>query len=530
MKWRPRLATVLVAITLVIGLLPLLGLFALRIYESALVRQTESELIAQGVLVAASYRSHFARLAVPDDYGNAVTSPPRPADPENRWRPRFAVLDLATDPVLPAPEDAPATSLKADSAAAKAGAELSGILAETRQVTLAGIRVTDPQGVIVATTGEELGHSLLQHEEVRRALTGEYVSAMRWRGPNQPPAPPLDSISRGTRIRVFVAVPILWRDRVIGSVLLARTPGNIRQAIYGKRRELIGAGLLLLAVMVGIALLASLTIARPVRALREQARRAARGERNAVAPLANAGTREIAELSETVAEMAQTLELRATYIRDFATQVSHEFKTPLTAMQGAVEMLREHGGTMSQAEHARFLEIIERDSRRLSALVRRLLELARADVMPAGSESADVGPTLEALATRHRELGLQVEVHGPERPLRAAISGETLESVLSSLLDNVRMHAGAGSRVRLAAGLAGKQVVLEVDDDGPGVSAANRERVFQAFFTTARAQGGTGLGLSIARALLLAHGGEIELLPRHPGAHFRLTLPAAEKS
>jgi signal transduction histidine kinase len=534
MSWRPRLATVLVLITLVIGLLPLGGLFVLRIYESALIRQTESELIAQGVLVAASYRAQFERLAtsrasklgMPKDYGNPVTSPPRPADPENRWRPRFAVLDLANDPILPPPEDAAVTAATPHPAALAAGRELNAILRETQKITLAGIRVTDPAGVIVATTGEELGRSVAHHEEVQRALTGEYVSMMRWRGRNPPITPPLDSISRGTRIRVFVAVPILHDERVIGSVLLARTPGNIRQALYGKRRELTRGGLALLAVVIGIALLASFTIARPVRALRDQARRAARGERGAVTPLKHAGTREIAELSETVAEMAQTLEQRASYIRDFAAQVSHEFKTPLTAMQGAVEMLREHGAGMSAEERARFLDILERDTHRLSQLVRRLLELARADVMPAAAETAEVGPVLEAAARRQRDLGLAVELRDVPAA-RVTMAAETLDSILGSLLDNVRAHAGAGARATLAVAAHGIGVDIEVRDDGAGISAGNRARVFEPFFTTARATGGTGLGLSIARSLMRAHGGELDLLAAERGAHFRLRLPAA---
>ena len=532
MKWRPRLATVLVLITLLIGLLPLGGIAVLRIYESALIRQTESELIAQGVLIAASYRALFERLGasrgnkpgLPADYGNPITSPPRPADPENRWRPRFATLDLATDPVLPAPDDAPPTATTAHAAAAAAGRDLGGILRETQKITLAGIRVTDPGGVIVATTGEELGRSVVHHEEVQRALTGEYVSIMRWRGSNQPTSPPLDSISRGTRIRVFVAVPIVRDNRVIGSVLLARTPWNIWQALYGKRRELTRGGVLLLVVIVGIALLASLTIARPVRALRDQARRAARGERNAVVPLAHPGTREIAELSETVADMAQTLETRASYIRDFAAQVSHEFKTPLTAMQGAVEVLREHGAGMSETERTRFLDILERDVRRLSQLVRRLLELARADVMPQGGESADVMAALHAAVARYRDLGLPVELQAGGRPVQAAIGVETLEAILSTLLDNVRTHAGPATPVRVAVTAPEHRVEIDVVDEGAGISSANRARVFEPFFTTAREQGGTGLGLSIARALARAHGGEVELLASGRGAHFRLCL------
>jgi len=531
-KWRPRLATVLVLITLVIGLLPLGGVAVLRIYESALVRQTESELIAQGALVAASYRAQFERLTtaragklgVPRDYGNAITSPPRPADAENRWRPRAAVLDLADDPILPTPAEAQPAATAAHPAALAAGRALEPILRETQQITLAGIRVTDPAGTVVATTGEGPNGSLLHHEEVRRALAGEYVSVMRWRGTSQPPTPPLDSISRGTRIRVFVAVPVMHRDRVIGSVLLARTPANIKQALFfGKRRELVLGGIGLLAVMIGIALLTSLTIERPVRALREQARRAARGERNAVTPLAHPGTREIAELSGTVADMAQTLETRANYIRDFAAQVSHEFKTPLTAMQGAVEMLREHGAGMSEAERARFLDIVERDVKRLSQLVRRLLELARADVMPPGRESADVGAALHAVITRFHDLGLSIDWQPPDPPAAAAIGAETLEAILSTLLDNVRTHAGSAP-VRIDVTVGERELALNVADAGAGISNANRARIFEPFFTTARDQGGTGLGLSIARALARAHGGELELVPAAQGAHFRLRL------
>ncbi len=536
MSWRPRLATVLLAITLVIALLPLGGIAVLRIYESALVRQTESELIAQGVLLAASYRAQFERLTAPRagkagisaDYGNPVTSAPRPAvDPDNRFRPRFAVLDLADDPILPAPEDAPPATAPAHPAAEGAGRELSAILRETQTITLAGIRITDPAGVIVATTGEELGRSVLHHEEVRRALTGEYVSVMRWRGSNQPVAPALDSISRGTRIRVFVAVPIVSRDRVIGSVLLARTPWNIWQALYGKREALLRGGVLLLAALVAIALLASLTIGRPVRALAEQARRAARGEQGAVMPLRHPGTREIAELSATVAEMARTLETRANYIADFAAQVSHEFKTPLTAMQGAVEMLREHGATMSDGERARFHDILERDTKRLSQLVRRLLELARADMTPAAAtETADVGAVMQAAAARYRDSALTVELSLPDAPLRAAIAADTLESIVGTLLENVRTHAGPRATAHLAAAAAGAEVEIDVQDDGPGVSDANGPRVFEPFFTTAREQGGTGLGLSIARSLTRAHGGDLELLPSPRGALFRLRLPA----
>lgn len=548
MSWRPRLRTVLLLLNLVILALPLGGITWLRLYESALIRQTESELIAQAAFIKAAYLSAFERHtrtpAAPPKrrgsapgapfpatgYGLAVTAPPAPADPEGRWRPRWADLDLATDPVYArAPEPAP-TETAPDATAAAIGHELAPMLQEAQKTTLAGMRVVDYRGVIVASTGDgerdDTGSSLLNHEEMQRALTGESVSLMRWRQSEAPP-PPLDSISRGTRIRVFVAEPIVRDGRVLGAILLIRTPANIKQAIYGKREPLLRAGMGLVGLVVALTLFISLTVTRPVQRLIEQARRAARGEQNAVTALKHPGTREIAELSDTVAGMAQTLEARARYIRDFAAHVSHEFKTPLTAIQGSAELLRDHGDSMSAQERGRFLGILSADAARLERLVRRLLELARADMMPATAEQADLGDTIAALARDHRGNGLHIELaDGP--PARAAIAPELLESVLGSVLDNVRQHAGGHASARLWWELAADgHARIHIEDDGPGISAANRERIFEPFFTTARASGNTGLGLAIIRALLAAHRGRIELLPSARGAHFCVQLPAS---
>ncbi|HZP11256.1 MAG TPA: HAMP domain-containing sensor histidine kinase [Nevskiaceae bacterium] len=539
---RVRLRTILLLINLVILVLPLGGIFWLRIYESALVRQTESELIAQGVFVASAYDAIFTRVTQnaareprtkPFDvasYGQPLTAPEHPADPEGRWRPQPAELDLASDTIHPRPPDAE-PGKPADFYAEQVGMELTPMLRSAQTVTLAGIRVVDHQGTVVASTSEDFGMSLANHEEVQRALTGEPVSFLRSRV-SEHDEPALASISRGTRIRVFVAVPIVHRDRVLGAVLLARTPANIKQAMFGKRRELALAGLLLLGVVLMLSLFASRMIALPVQNLMAQARRAARGEQGAVIPLEHPGTREIAELSETVATMAQALESRSNYIRDFAAHVSHEFKTPLTAIQGAVELLRDHAATMSSEERVRFLNILAADAQRLENLVRRLLELARADVMRVGADRADVAAVLPATLDRHREAGMEIESVGlkadPHRgPIEVAMNAETLDSILSSLLDNVRQHAGAGVRTRVSWSREGDEAVIDVQDEGAGISSANAQRIFEPFFTTARQQGNTGLGLSIIRSLLVAHRGDISLLPATRGAHFRIRLPIA---
>ncbi len=534
---RVRLRTILLLINLVILVLPLGGIFWLRIYESALVRQTESELIAQGVFVASAYDAIFTRVTQnaarapraksfdSASYGQPLTAPEHPADPEGRWRPQPAELDLASDAIHPRPPNAE-PGKPADFYAEQVGMELTPMLRSAQTVTLAGIRVVDYQGTVVASTSEDFGMSLVNHEEVQRALTGEPVSFLRLRFSDQP-EPGLASISRGTRIRVFVAVPIVHRDRVLGAVLLARTPANIRQAMFGKRRELLLAGLLLLGVVLMLSLFASATIARPVQNLIAQARRAARGEQGAVIPLEHPGTREIAELSETVATMAQSLETRSKYIRDFAAHVSHEFKTPLTAIQGAVELLRDHAATMSNDERVRFLNILAADAQRLENLVRRLLELARADVMRVGDDRADLATVLPATIQRHRESGMQIEFAESPASIKVAMNADTLDSIISSLLDNVRQHAGAGVHTRVRWSSEGEDAAIDVADDGAGISSANAQRIFEPFFTTARQQGNTGLGLSIIRSLLVAHRGDISLMPAGRGAHFRIRLPIA---
>jgi len=534
---RPRLKLrhLLLAVNLTVLWLPLLGLEALRLYDSALVRQTESELIAQAAFVAASYRAALARLApqttADPAYGLPLAAPWREQHGgETRWRPRPARLDLAEDAVQPPPPAAIAPPAPPDPYAQAVGQELQALLHDAQVMTLAGIAVTDAQGTVVATTGPSLGRSLTAFEEVQRALTGEPVSLLRQRIPDSAP-PAIDSISRGTPLRVFVAAPILQEQRIVAAVLLWRTPIALSQVLHGKRYHLLLAMVLLLGTVVLMSAFTSFTVVRPLQALVRQAQRATAGEKGAVTPLARPVTREIAELSHAVATMARHLEQRADYIRTFAAQVSHEFKTPLAAMRGAVELLHDHCDTMTAAERERFLGHLDQDAARLDRLVRRLLELARADVMQATpTDRAEVAAVVRRLAARYQDAGFKVAVVEPLPSVSVAMAEDVLESILSNLLDNARQHGGDAVTVAVTCPLpaAGADAVLliEVSDNGPGISAANAARVFEPFFTTARARGGTGLGLAVVKSLLTAHHGTIELGESSAGTRLRICLPA----
>ncbi len=538
MNRTPRLRTVLLVVNLVILALPLAGIAVLRIYESALVRQTESELIAQGAFVAAAYKAAWARAlaAGPQPPANmelngyGVPMAPQWAQQQQRpaqWRPRPAKLDLAIDEIRPRPPEPAAASFTPDPLAARAGHEVMAMMREAQVITLAAIRVVDYNGTIVASTNQEVNRTLADQEEVARALAGENVSLLRDRVSDEA-TPPLRSISRGTHVRIFVAMPIVHHTRVLGAVVLSRTPANIGQALYHKRYLLLYGALVLLGAVLLVTLYTSLTLSRPVKALIRQTERAVRGEKGAVAALERPGTREIAQLSQAVAHMARTLEQRAEYIRDFAAHVSHEFKTPLTAIRGAIELLNEHSADMSEAERDRFMQNLAGDAERLQRLVQRLLDLARADVIQVGRDTADVARVLERVAARHRGHGITIKVEHNAGSATVAMAEETLESVIANLLDNSRQHAGEHACVTIRANNTGpddSELIIVIADNGPGISQANAGKIFQPFFTTARKQGGTGLGLAVVQSLLNAHRGSIRLLASASGAAFELRLP-----
>ncbi len=523
----PRLRTVLLAVHLLVLLLPIAAVSLLRLYDNTLIRQTEAELVAQGAVVAAAYRrelEHGLTAAGPPAlYGSPRRSTPDAGASDGRFRPIPARLDLARHEVLP-PAPPAAAAQRVAPAAGRAGGSLAGLLREVQEVTLAGLRVVDPRGTVVATSGAELGDSLAHREEVAAALAGRSASVLRRRD-EEGPRPALDSLSRRTPLRVVVALPVLAGGRVWGAVVLARTPLAPSPALSRDRRHLLAGAAAVLAVVAAISLLAARTLGRPLGELVEQTARVRRGE--PARPLAHPGTREVARISHAVAEMAHELRQRADTIADFATNVSHAFKTPLTSMRGTTELLRDHLPEMTPAERERFLGMLESDARYLERLVARLLELARAGAAPAGREATEVAPVLDELAERFRGRGLAVEIEGQSVGLTVAMAPAALTSILANLLDNARQHGGPGVRVRLAArrGPDGR-IALRVADDGPGVSPASRERVFERFFTTARDRGGSGLGLAIVRSLVESHGGVVELTSRPGRTELAVLLPA----
>ncbi|MEI9849821.1 MAG: HAMP domain-containing sensor histidine kinase [Sphingomonas sp.] len=270
--------------------------------------------------------------------------------------------------------------------------------------------------------------------------------------------------------------------------------------------------LLTLLVLVGVL---SRGIARPIRALAAASNNVAQGRIEIPEPPVTAAN-EIRELYVNFARMAERIDTRQRYLRDFAAAVSHEFKTPLTGIRGAIELLEEHGGEMAPEDRTRFLANAHADADRLSRLVQRLLDLARADMASVeDGASVDAAAVARRLARQLGDKALRIKVAAAPGLPSAHVTEDALETVLATLIGNSR-QAGA-KRVTIALTPEDGRVAIRVSDDGQGIGEADRARVFEPFFTGRRERGGTGLGLPIARSLLAATGGTLTLEPSEKG-------------
>ncbi|GAW41748.1 Osmolarity sensor protein EnvZ [Brevundimonas sp. SH203] len=508
-----RLRTILLSVLIFAGVLPGLSAIFLRVYENTLVRQTEAELVAQAVALSAVAAS---------DWPGAVVVPLDPArrDDPGYYRPEPATIDLGSTPVLPA-RPAPRAAAAPDAEAVSVAARLAPVIDRTSRTTLASILLLDRNGTIVAGYGQ--GGGLADLTEVRSALAGRPQTVLR-RNDDYHPRYSMEWLSRAAGLRIHHARPVVVNGRVEGVIVASRSPRALFKGLYQDRIK-IGLGVVgTLGVIALLAVLVSRGIARPIEALSRATRDVAGGGEGAIPPPPATAAVEIRTLYEDFGRMAQAVDRRSRYLRDFAAAVSHEFKTPLSGIQGAVELLQDH--EMAPGQRRRFLDNIDADARRLSALVTRLLDLARADMArPELGLSVDVRPPIaKAVDARSSLLAISVMFDG--EPPRVAVPASTIEMVVSTLLENSR-QAGA-SAVRISAETSPERLVVTLEDDGPGVAPADAGRVFAPFFTTRRGEGGAGLGLSIARALLAANDATLDLLPTVEGAVFELVLPLAE--
>ncbi|NKB99241.1 MAG: HAMP domain-containing protein [Pseudomonadales bacterium] len=518
------LRTLLISLNLIVLLLPLAGIQLLRIYESALVRQTESALIAQSAFIAAFYRSLILSeyqdgwiehsIDPPSDRSAEAEIPAKPIV----WVPRAAVLDLASSEIHdPFPDPVSVSNPRLSKNPQRFPAvtdRLNPTLKDAQLTTLAGIRVVDITGTIIASTGTDLGESIANSAEISGALEGRSVSMLRTKS-EVPEPTALDSFSRTSRIRVFVSAPILLEDRIIGAVMLSRTPPSIIQALYGKRWLLGQSFLVVLTLVVLMSLIAHRLITRPIERIVSAAEDISHGRIHAHQKLArrDPAITEFIRLQHAISKMAESLEARAEYLQNFVRHISHEFKTPLAGIKGATELIEEHGENMQAEQLRKFLQNITSDTDRLQTLTERLNQLTQAELRPLEDQPTHLTDIVASLQRNFTGLQIKADVANA-----GEVDGSHCSSALEILLTNAQQH-GAKNVV-----ISGKPTELIVENDGTPISAGNSDQLFTPFFTTRREQGGTGLGLSIAAALVAKMGADLRLANANP-VQFTIVWP-----
>ncbi|MEO8316716.1 MAG: ATP-binding protein [Bradyrhizobium sp.] len=523
-KWRPSVGLIIFTVLASVAALPLVGLFFFRLYDNQLIHQTQAELIAQSRVLAAVYaRDVEAHLNDGVVLGAEIPPEARP-DREDQLTPIRPALDLAArgDLLRRRPDALPAIAPSAP-VYIEIGKRLMPIVLDTQKVTLAGFRILDPRGVVIAGR-DEVGQSLAHIEEVATALQGQYGAALRIRKPDKPP-PPIYSISRGVGVHVFSAMPVIVNNKVAGVVYTSRTPSNIFDHLYQERGKFILAGLAVVFGTIIIGLVFSRTITRPMRELVDRAARIGRGDRDAFQPLAHYGTREFAQLAHSFLDMAEQLSRRSDYIATFSSHLTHELKSPLTSIKGAAELLldslQSKTDNLTRMEQKNFISNILGDTERLEAMTQRLRELARAETAPL-NEHTELRHVIGGLKSRFPTRAIDA-TGCLERSI--GMSSEKALIVLSHLTDNAIRHNA--KNVRVVAVDDAATVKMTVSNDGDSISEPNREKIFDAFFTTRRDTGGTGMGLAIVQAVMTSHGGSIRLVPSDKGVAFELLFPAA---
>ncbi len=384
------------------------------------------------------------------------------------------------------------------------------------------VYVTDINGTVVFDSeGLAEGRDFRAWRDVSRTLRGEYGARTTRSDPDDP----------ATSV-MYVAAPIYdtgGAGGIVGMLAVGKPVVNHWELLATAQQKLLYFGLVTLLAFCFLLLVLSVWLTRPfgftadlLRIVRQEGWRHPRRLCRRLATVTKAA----------FVDMRDALAGRS-YTEEYVQALTHELKSPLTAIRGAAELLQE---SMPAPQRQRFVTNIREQVQRLQLLADRLLELASLEkrrsvddseiVDLAGLVQEAAGALAPAMESRAVTLALQV-------PPDIRIEGNRflLHQALVNLLANATDFAPAGSAVELAATVAGRRVDITVRDRGPGVPDYALDRVFERFYSLQRpdtGKKGTGLGLAFVREIAQLHGGQIQLANHaEGGALATLTLPLA---
>ena len=322
----------------------------------------------------------------------------------------------------------------------------------------------------------------------------------------------------------------------LGSVIVANSLAEVDRTL-----NRLGFFFLVLGMfaLLAIALVSRWIIAislKPLEAVEETAEAIAAGDLSARLPAAKPDT-EVGRLTTSLNTMLGRIEesfaarvSSESKLRRFVADASHELRTPLTAIRGFAELHRQ-GAVVGEEKTKELVGRIEKESIRMSSLVEDLLLLARLDQ---SREMAQDPVDLNALLV---EAVASAKAAGPSHPIELSLpsaevfvlgDSERIHQVVANLLANARTHTPNGSQIKVSLEQGVAETIISVNDNGPGLSESDQERIFERFFradpSRARTSGeGSGLGLSIVDAVMKAHGGYVSVQSKlGEGATFKL--------
>lgn len=375
----------------------------------------------------------------------------------------------------------------------------------------------------------EAGGNGRVYGEVRRALEGVPASARRFDQQNE--------------LVLSVAAPIERFRTVYGVLMVTTEGGDIDGILREERASLIGIALVAFLVMVISSFYLSGTIAQPVRTLAAAADQVRRGRMGReTIPAMSERDDEIGDLANSLSAMTRALYARIDTIEQFAADVAHELKNPLTSLRSAVDMLKR---AQDEGTRGRLMDIVANDVGRIDRLITDISDASRLDAEMSREQvkPVDLAHLLEIVADVYRLVPLPRGVTlslDLDLPHPALVLGqdERLGQVFRNLIDNAVSFSPDGGVVSIAAEQREGLIRVSVDDEGPGIPPENLETIFERFYTERPCDHGfgrnSGLGLSIARQIVEGLGGRIRAENRstggaRTGARFIVELPRAEK-
>lgn len=387
---------------------------------------------------------------------------------------------------------------------------------EKNQIELR-VYVTDKAGrVLFDSTGKDEGADYSQWRDVARTLNGQYGARST------------ADIKNDDRTTVmYVGAPIRLNNEIIGVVSVAKPVQSFGQYVQAAREKTVLVGVYSVAAVIVLVLILSVWLVRPFGLVTDYVRYV-RAQRNFSLP--RLSRRALKAIGAAYDEMRDALAGR-NYVADYVQTLTHELKSPLSAIRGAAELLQE---PMPKADRQRFLGNITRETQRVQELVDHMLELAALETRRHLDSAAPIflGPLLEEIAASAATIGAKRQVKVQlEIQQNAWIEGDIflIRRAVTNLIDNAIDFSPAGATVSIILYILHKTVQIQVHDKGPGIPEYAEEKVFEKFFSLARPHNkkkSTGLGLAFVKEIAELHRGRISLKNASEGGALAiLSLP-----